>query len=164
MNLYLLRHGPAGDQAAWAPRPDSLRPLTKEGKEKVKDVAKGLRRRELSFDVILTSPYERALQTAKIVAKVLDLKGKLVDFSPLEPGGNAKEIVDELSRHAKKWEDVLVVGHEPSLSQLIALLTTGRPISSLEMKKAGLAKLAISQPVLGRCATLEFLLPPKYIS
>jgi hypothetical protein len=41
---------------------------------------------------------------------------------------------------------------------------TGHPDSFLEMKKAGLAKLAISRPVFGRCATLEFLLPPKYIS
>jgi len=164
VNLYLLRHGPAGDVGAWAPRPDSLRPLTKEGKEKVKDVAKGIRRHGLSFDMILTSPYERALQTAKIVAKTLGLKNNLVDFSPLEPGGDAQELIRELDRHGKKWRDVLLVGHEPSLSQWIALLTTGHPVGILEMKKAGLAKLAISRPVFGRCATLEFLLPPKYIS
>jgi phosphohistidine phosphatase len=164
MNLYFLRHGPARDKEAWAPRPDRLRPLTNKGKEKVKCVAKGMRRRGLSFDVILSSPYERALETAKIVAKTLGLKNKLVDFSPLEPGGSAKDVMQELARHGKKWQDVLLVGHEPSLSQWMALLTTGHPVSSLELKKAGLAKLSILRPVFGRCATLEFLLPPKYIS
>jgi phosphohistidine phosphatase len=164
MNLYLLRHGPARDKEAWAPRPDRLRPLTNPGKEKVKDVAKGLRRRKLSFDVILTSPYKRAFQTAKIVAKTLGQKRKLVEFSPLVPGGSVKDLVRELARHGKKWHDVLLVGHEPSLSRWIALLTTGHPESSLELKKAGLAKLVVLRPVFGRCAMLEFLLPPKYIS
>ncbi len=163
MNLYILRHGPAKDQAAWAPRSDALRPLTKAGEKRVKEVAKTLRDRRISFDVILTSPYERALRTAEIVAKTLGQKRKLVRFSPLAPGRSPQPLIQELASHSTQWEDVLLVGHEPSLGQLISLLVTGRSLSSIELKKAGLAKLRIEHPRVGSCATLEMLLPQKFI-
>src|SRR5437016_12660755 len=103
MNIYILRHGPARDKDAWGPRPDRLRPLTKDGKRRVKEVAKGMRRQGLSFNVILTSPYERALQTAAITAKILGLKSKIVEFSPLIPGGSSKELMQELARNSNRW-------------------------------------------------------------
>src|SRR5262245_36346525 len=73
MNLYLLRHAKACDRSKkWTP--DSKRPLTPEGEEKMYDVARGIKKLDLSFDVILASPYARALRTAQIAAEVLKLK------------------------------------------------------------------------------------------
>jgi phosphohistidine phosphatase len=163
MNLYILRHGPAEDPSDWAPRSEALRPLTKPGIQRVKDVAHFLKEHDISFDVILTSPYERALRTAEIVAKTLDQQKKLVHFAPLAVGGNPEPLIHELSKHQSEWEDVLVVGHEPNLSQLISLLVTGRSLGSFELKKAGLAKLNVENPRMGACASLQMLLPPKLI-
>ena len=163
MNLYILRHGPAEEPSEWAPRPETLRPLTKAGTKRVKEVAQFLADNDISFDVILTSPYERALRTAEIVAKTLGQKKKLVHFAPLAVGGAPEPLMQELAEHQSEWEDVLLVGHEPSLSQLISLLVTGRSLSSIELKKAGLAKLMVDRPRAGQCATLQMLLPPKFI-
>ncbi len=163
MNLYILRHGPAKDQAAWAPRSDALRPLTKAGEKRVKEVAKMMRDRGISFDVILTSPFERALRTAEIVAKTLGQKKKPVQFAALAVGGAPEPLMQELAKHETEWEDVLLVGHEPSLSRLISLLVTGRSLSSIELKKAGLAKLSVEHPHAGSCATLQLLLPPQLL-
>lgn len=164
MKLYLLRHGPAREKAAWAPRPDSARPLTAAGERRVKKVSKSIRRQGLSFDLILTSPYERALRTARILAKTLHQKDRITPFSPLTPSGSLKEVVRALARRAKRSPSILLVGHEPSLSRLLSILTTGRPSSSFVIKKAGLAMLEMTRPRYGRCATLQFLATPQQIS
>jgi phosphohistidine phosphatase len=66
MNLFFLRHGKAHPRSPqW--RPDSKRPLTQEGENAMFDVARGIKALGLSFDVILTSPYVRALRTAEIL-------------------------------------------------------------------------------------------------
>ena len=163
MNLYILRHALAADKADWKGS-DSDRPLTKDGIRKMKKVGKGMRRLDMTVDWILTSPHRRAYDTAVIAAKALKLKNRLKTSRMLAPDGDMKALIRHLALNFRSWESVLLVGHEPSLSQWIALLTTGRSDNFLEMKKAGLAKLAISQPVFGRCASLEFLLPPKLLS
>ncbi len=76
MNLYFLRHGIAADKPQWKGS-DSDRPLIKEGIQKLKKSAKGMRRLKLHFDWILTSPYRRAYDTAQIVAKESSATKKL---------------------------------------------------------------------------------------
>ena len=72
-------------------------------------------------------------------------------------------LATELSRKHAGRQDVLLVGHEPDFSQHIAVLTTGKPALQLEMKKAGLCRLDVMHLRAGRCATLEWLLPPKLL-
>ncbi len=74
MNLYILRHAIALDPSEWK-KSDSERPLSKEGIRKMKKAAKGMRRMDLHFDWILTSPFRRAYDTAQIVAKEFKAKG-----------------------------------------------------------------------------------------
>ena len=69
MNLFFLRHGKAEPRSPkW--RPDSKRPLTKDGERRMAEVARGARAMDLTFDLILTSPYVRAYRTAEILADV----------------------------------------------------------------------------------------------
>jgi phosphohistidine phosphatase len=60
--------------------------------------------------------------------------------------------------------NVLLVGHEPGLSQLISLLVAGEAGVSILLKKGSLCKLSVESLKPGRCATLEWLLTPKQMA
>jgi phosphohistidine phosphatase len=161
MNLYLMRHAIAAE--ADENSDDSQRPLTKIGRKKLGKIARNLEKLDLSFDLILTSPYLRARQTADVVADALDLKPKqVVESENLVPLGFADKFVEELNAR-EPLENLLVVGHEPFLSQLIGRLVTGDASLNINMKKAGLCKLSVEQLTDGRCATLEWLLTPAQL-
>ena len=158
MELFLLRHGIAAEPGTGSFSKDSDRPLTGKGKTKLRDVVKAMRALELSFDLILSSPYVRALQTAEIAATGLGARKKLELSRTLEPGGSFRDLIELLK--TRRSSQVLVVGHEPFLSGLISFLVGGRPNLAITMKKGGLCKLTIESLKYGRCATLEWLLTP----
>ncbi|MBC8002107.1 MAG: phosphohistidine phosphatase SixA [Opitutaceae bacterium] len=163
MELYILRHGLAMDRADWSRRDDSDRPLTAEGLKKTRRIAKAMLKLDLKFDWILSSPYARARETAEIVAEVLKPKRQLELRHELTPDGSAKELAKLLAARPKTVERVLIVGHEPDLSQFISVLLTGKPVSRVVMKKGGLCKLQISQFRWGACAVIEWLLTPQQL-
>jgi phosphohistidine phosphatase len=78
MNIFLLRHGIAVEPGSAGFEKDSERTLIPKGERKLWQVADAMAAQKLSFDVILTSPYIRARQTADIIAEALDLKNKLL--------------------------------------------------------------------------------------
>jgi len=162
--LYILRHGLAVERTIPGFKQDSDRPLTPEGRKKTRRTAALLRRLHLSFDLILTSPFVRAAQTAAIVAEVLGAQKKSSVSHHLIPKGSLSELVEELNASRKPLQDVLLVGHEPALSRLISILVTGKPGLALELKKGGLCKLEIATLRYGRSATLQWLLTPKLSS
>jgi phosphohistidine phosphatase len=157
MEIYILRHGIAVNRGTPGYKKDSDRPLTTEGEEKVHQIAKAMLAMELKFDLILSSPYLRAKQTAEIVAGELDEETTLTDL--LTPDGNPLELIRELND--EKPQSVLLVGHEPYLSGLISVLVTGESHAAIELKKGGLCKLSADRVAFGQCATLNWLLTPK---
>jgi phosphohistidine phosphatase len=159
MEIYILRHGIAVERGTSGHKKDSDRPLTPEGEQKMHQIAEAILAMELKFDVILSSPYKRAEQTATIVAGELDEEVTFTDL--LEPDGNALELIAEIND--EKPQRVLLVGHEPYLSQLISVLTTGGSDAAIELKKGGLCKLTTDKLTFGRCATLNWLLTPKLL-
>jgi phosphohistidine phosphatase len=164
MNLYLLRHGIAVDPSDpdFAGK-DAERPLTLKGKRRLRQIATALGVMKISFDVIFSSPYARAVETAEIVAKSLKLQKKLKFTGDLMPGGNPKLLVQTLAELKPKPENILLVGHEPYLSRLIALLTAGNTSMEIDLKKGGLCKLETESLRYARCATLEFLFAPRHL-
>ena len=164
MNLYLLRHGIAVEQSAlWIAR-DADRPLTPEGERKICQVAEAMKALGLSFDLILSSPYVRARQTAKIVAEAFNTSRKLEFSDTLTPGGSPKKLIEYLNRLQPPPEDVLLSSHEPFLSELISLLVSGGEDFSIVMKKGSLCKLIIGSLKHGRCSSLEWLLTSKQMA
>jgi phosphohistidine phosphatase len=162
MNLFLLRHAKAQPRSPkW--RPDSKRPLTREGESSMFAVARGIKALEVSFDVILTSPYARALRTAEILAEVYESE-KLFETAHLVPEAGAKEILDEVNENFSAANEIVLVGHEPFLSRLISTLLTGEGGMTMEFKKAGFCKLTIEKLVFGKCACLNWLLTPRQLS
>jgi phosphohistidine phosphatase len=163
MNLYILRHGLAVEPGASEYSKDSERPLTPKGERKLWTIAQALEELGISFDWILSSPYVRARQTAEIVAEALNVHKKLEISETLMPAGSTKKLIEMINHREPPREDVLLVGHEPYLSQLISLLVSGNNEMQVTMKKGGLCKLSTESLEQGRCATLEWLLTPKQI-
>ena len=163
MELYFLRHAIAEDRTGSRLISDKDRQLTSKGAKKMECVAKGMKNLELSFDLVLSSPYLRAKQTAEIVVKSFHLQKALEFSSHLIPEGNPKELIEELNVSYHKKKNILLVGHEPFLSSLISLLVSGKTDMSITLKKAGLCKLSVERLQYEHCATMEWLLTPRQI-
>src|SRR5476651_2142569 len=163
MNLYLLRHGIAVDPSAPDFAKDAERPLTPKGKRRLLQIARAMGVLKIAPDVILSSPYVRAKQTAEIVAKSLKRRKQLKFSDELTPGGNPKSLIQQLNDLRPRPKNILLVGHEPYLSKLLALLTAGNTTMEIDFKKGGLARLESIELSYGRCATLAWLLAPRHL-
>lgn len=162
MDLYLLRHGIAEERSLRGS--DSRRALTNEGKTRTLRLARLLKSMGVSFDLILSSSYVRAWETAAIVADTLKAGDRVRETPHLEPGGGQEQLLRHLESGEQTPSSVLLVGHEPDLSALIALLVTGNDAPIVVMKKGALCKLEVTHLRFGKCATLAWLLPPKLTS
>jgi phosphohistidine phosphatase len=139
--------------------PDDERPLTPKGERRVAEVARGLRRLDLALDRILTSPLPRALETAEIVAEVLDLTDRLETTDTLRPDRSAGSIREWVQTRSEA--NLMLVGHNPNLSELLGLLATdGKADSSFELRKGGIAAFG---PGVGGDMQLEWLATPRLI-
>jgi phosphohistidine phosphatase len=129
MDLYLLRHAEAGE----APR-DEDRELSERGRAQAGAVAAGIGWLDLGFTAIVSSPLPRATQTAQPLAQALALP--LETAEELAPGYSPK---DALALVARRGDRLLLVGHEPQLSDIVGLVTGGH----VRMRKAMLAALEL---------------------
>jgi phosphohistidine phosphatase len=164
MNLYILRHGLAVEPGTAGYARDSERPLLPKGERKLRKIAKAMKALELTFDLILSSPYLRARQTAQIIAESYGSRKEVEVADALVPGGSAKKLIESINQLKPEPDTVLLVGHEPYLSNLISLLICGETGLPIVMKKAGLCKLTADPLEYGRCAALDWLLTPKQLS
>ena len=161
MNVYILRHGIAVERGTAGPDKDADRSLTPKGERRLWRITGAMEALNLSFDRILSSPYLRARQTAEIVAEAFRARKKLELLDSLTPDGDAKMLIAYLKSLQRVPQSILLVGHEPYLSELIARLVSGSTSFPLALKKGGLCKLTTASLKFGRCATLEWLLTPK---
>jgi phosphohistidine phosphatase len=160
MELYVLRHAIALSCAEAGVSQDAERPLSAEGKEKMKRIAAAMKRLGIEMDLILSSPFVRARDTALMAHDGIGLSNCLEFSDALASGQDTRMVLTELRERFQKKERIMVVGHEPDLSLLIGKVTSmGR--LQVEMKKAGLAKIDITQTNPEIRGTLEFLLTPK---
>ncbi len=162
MNLYIVRHAIAANESPEGD--DSQRPLTDQGRRKMYRISKALKDLGESLDVILTSPYLRATPTARLLAKNLGVpKDRILVTDTLSPAGEVFDLVKLIGEKCQGMESIALVGHEPYLSRLIALLISGDPSLAITLKKGGVCRLAIEALQPSRCATLEWLLTPAQL-
>ena len=156
MEIWLLRHAAAEDRAASGR--DADRTLTEDGHRRAREVAQGLAALEPGIELILTSPYWRARQTAEPVAQALKLSGRLRETRALEPERDPSEILEEV--RAEALDSVLLVGHQPHLGALLGRLVAGAPGLEIPLKKAAVARVTWSGSGAG---ILRAVLPPKIL-
>ncbi len=164
MQLFLMRHGPAGHHADPQFPDDRLRPLTPEGRKKTRSAARGFRALGVELDLILTSPLARARQTAEVVADVFELPADHVQDTPhLEPGAGLKPLLEQLASEDPQ-SSVLLVGHEPDLSEMISELVAGDADAlAICLKKAALCALNLDDVPPTQRAELCYLLQPRQL-
>jgi phosphohistidine phosphatase len=168
MNLLVIRHAIAEDKERFAAsgRNDDLRPLTEEGRSKMRRGAQGLRTVLGRIAHLASSPLVRARETAEIVAPALGAaRVEIVDA--LRPDRSYDELLEWLQGTALPNEDedriVGIVGHEPHLSGLVTWLMTGGDESRIELKKGAACLLRFDRaPEEGR-AILRWSLPPSQL-
>lgn len=164
MRLVLFRHGPAGqrDAARWSD--DGKRPLTSKGVVKTREAARGLAKIEKGITLVLTSPLVRAEQTAQILREALGDKARLVTLEDLAPGGSNRAIIAHLAELPAS-RSVALVGHEPGLGKLTALLAMGSGTTGeIKLKKAGAAALEFDGAVRAGAGDLMWLLPRRLLA
>ncbi len=161
MHLYIVRHGIAVDREDSKCPSDPERFLTEDGIEKTKEVAKGLAKIAETADLLLTSPYVRAVQTAEIVASALDYpKQQIRKTEALLPGAEAQQLFRELAKD-KNLSDVFVFGHAPDVDELIAT-AVGSKHHITALKKAGAALLELTR-LVPPSGQLVWLATPKLL-
>jgi phosphohistidine phosphatase len=139
MILYLVRHGIAVDPNDPKAPPEPERPLTAKGVQKTRAAALGLNELEVKPDVLITSPYVRAAQTAEIFAEALGYpQQKIRTHDALKPSGNPAELTKEIIKLRAK--EVMCFGHTPQLDLMIAHLVGTQSVFT-SLKKAGIACL-----------------------
>ena len=162
VELALLRHAISEERGSSDFSDDSLRPLTEKGVEKMRLGAQGIVRLGINFDLIISSPYVRARQTAEIVAAALRPATYLELFPPLAADVPASETVTKVPLRIEGFSSVLIVGHEPQLSQIGSILLAGDLSLDLRLKKGGMFKLTCETLIPGS-ATLDWWLMPKHL-
>lgn len=152
----MLRHGIAEDASPGGT--DAERALTQEGKRKLRCVLERARRAGVHPDVIMTSPLKRAVETAEIAASVLGGKSELVRTNALVPSSSPERLWKEI--RLRKAEAMLLAGHEPLLSLVVAYLL-GCPALQVQMKKAALVSIEVENDAAQPHGVLLWMLIPK---
>lgn len=157
-----MRHGIAAGLGEAGVASDAQRPLTQEGFEKTRAVARGLRALDVRFDLLLSSPLVRARQTAEIVSSEL---GRPVVIAPsLASGAGAARLRSEIRTRQASVLSLFLVGHEPDLGDLVSwLLSGGEGGNFIQMKKAAVAALEVAFSGDAPVASLRWLMTPKQL-
>jgi phosphohistidine phosphatase len=158
MILYFLRHASAGEHVM-NPKKDEKRALDKEGIEQCGYIGRALAALNVQVDTIVSSPLKRCTQTASLVGNELGYEGKLQIDAGLRPGAGFADFRKLLEKYAKQ-EAVMVVGHNPNLSQFLgAVISDSGCEASLDLKKCAVAKVEMRRTT----GTLLWCVTPKVL-
>jgi phosphohistidine phosphatase len=162
MELLLIRHAIAEDRDDFARtgKDDRLRPLTDEGRKKMKQAARGLRGLVPKIDLLATSPLTRAAQTAAIVDSVYGGL-KEVEIKELSPEATPDDFLRWLRK--QKAETLAAVGHEPSISLILSWLLTGTERRIFSFRKGGACLLDLPEEIGAGTATLLWAMAPAQL-
>ena len=159
MNLYILRHASAGTRR---PNPllDLKRPIDKEGKKHTLQLAHILNALNIQFDLIVSSPLKRCLQTASLVGTETGYEAQIVLSNALAPQATLKDFHKLIHEHHSR-ENLLVVGHNPNLSLFLGslLVPAASPEAKIRLRKGSLARVVLTRGP----AILQGLLDPRTV-
>ena len=155
MQLFVIRHAvaedvePGGDGTA--------RALTEAGKAKLRQVVRGLRALDIRFERVLTSPWKRAVQTAKLLRPIANAAPIATELLTQPPRAEIVALI------AEQGATTAVVGHEPWLGELVAWLAFGdtRFGDAIAIKKSGVVWLEGTAVPGGM--QLRAAIPPKLL-
>ncbi len=130
------------------------------GKTRMRQIARGLAALGVDVDLVLTSPFVRAADTAAILARGLDTRPDVVTCPALAPTGTPARIVEALAAETRA-QRIALVGHEPALGELAAWLIGAR--TPPRFKKGGVARIDVAEWPPARQGTLMWLATPAML-
>src|ERR671937_1806208 len=158
MLVYVVRHASAGESQS-DPKKDDKRPLDKEGVEQCRQLGRVLAALSVDIGLVVSSPLKRATQTAALLSNEIGFEGKLILDDSLRPEASFSAF-RTLLQQQKKLDAVMVVGHNPSISQFASrLISDGQNESCIYLKKGAAAKLEFRS----RGTQLHWCITPKVI-
>lgn len=162
MRLLVVRHAIAEERAAFAAtgRDDSLRPLTDDGRRKMRRGAGALHRLVPTIDLLASSPFTRAAETAEIVRAEYEMAG-IQTIDVLEPDRPVAAVVGWVA--ARRASVVAVVGHEPQLGRLATYVLGGGDRTAVVLKKGGACLLEFHDEPRAGGARLVWSIPPSVL-
>ena len=162
MIVYIVRHGIAASKADPDNSSDSARPLTGEGIQKTREVAEGLKRLKVFPDLVLTSPWLRARQTAEIVADVLDSSGRIQEMEELSGDRSVDDALQGLARY-RSHDSVMLVGHQPLLGELTSYLLSLSRGMQMDLRKSGVCVIEVERIPPKSPGMLLWMMTPKQL-
>lgn len=160
MNLFILRHASAGTRRT-NPLLDVKRPLDKEGKRHCLHLAHVLNALNVNFDLIVSSPLKRSLQTASLIGTETGYEAQILHSNALAPSATLKDF-HNLLKECAHAENVLVVGHNPNLTTFLGALlvpSASAVPARIRLRKGSLARLNLTRGP----AMLQGLLDPRTV-
>jgi phosphohistidine phosphatase len=156
MILYFVRHASAG-QRKLSPKKDEKRPLDAEGVLQCTQIGRVLSAMEVTADAVISSPLKRATQTASLIANEIGHEGKLSLENALRPEAKYEHFRDMLRKYSK-FEALMVVGHNPNLSEFLGrVVAANGDRAYVDLKKGAVAKVESEQKKL----VLYWLITPR---
>ena len=157
MELYVVEHGIAVESGEGIP--DEWRPLTEKGRRRFQRTARAFGKLGRKLDLILSSPLIRAVQTAEILAGETE-PAEVAILAELDPKFDVESARNAIAARAGKAKAVAVVGHEPQLSSVLAMLA-GVPREEIELESGSIVRLDVSGLADGAVADPRWWLKPK---
>lgn len=163
MKIIIIRHAIAENHTQFATtgKNDNLRPLTDKGIKRIQQSRLGLKKLEPQAEYILSSTLIRAIQTAQQIAELYP-EATVQAIPQLNPGSDPAKLTSLLSDLPPE-STVLLVGHEPDLSELISWYTNGSHFSFLQLKRGAACLLQFKGVPKAASAELIWLLPPRQL-
>lgn len=156
MIIYFVRHASAGERVL-NPKKDEKRPLDADGIEQCGYVGRALASLNVQPEVIISSPLKRATQTASLIGNEIGYEGKLQLETAMKPEASFADFRRMLDKYAK-LEAIMVVGHNPSITEFLArIITKSGTEALLEFKKGAVARAE----TVRQAARLNWFLTPK---
>lgn len=164
VRVIALRHGPAEEEDPVRWPDDRRRPLSEKGAGEVTRVARHLAEMVDGVGRIATSEAERALRTAEILRRELRTSPRLETWEELAPGGAPEPLFARVARTHRRDRELVLVGHEPTLSELVGVALVGEGVSVVRLARAGAACLEFPGEVRPGAGRLLWLLTRKQLA
>lgn len=164
VRVVVVRHGPAEERDPVRWPNDARRPLSDKGRSQTRRAARGLARVSDPVARVVSSAAERAVATAEMVRSALEDPPKLETWPELAPGNLPNPIFDRLRRSARPGEELVLVGHEPTLAEFIGLALVGDDVSVVHLTKGGAACLEFPSELKPGAGRLVWLLTRKQLA
>src|SRR5215470_2299995 len=155
MIIYFLRHASAGKSVSNVSK-DERRALDEEGILQARYIGRMLANLDVQVEQIVSSPLKRARQTASLVANELAFETAVHIEDALRPDAEFEQFQAMLA-HYKKYDSIMVVGHNPSLTEFLMKSISSDGAAQIDFKKGAVAKVEMN----GRTGPMQWLVTPK---